>query len=210
MKNLKRVSLLLRDSDESQIHNIQIMDYLNERFMQLNDTGYAIAVEVVDDDNINRYIKKGVESTPALVLEDESEYGVNAIIATLAKLEIRRVPEPYTSREDPDEAFRALAMREIVHSDEQENENGQSSIRAKGQDFSDHPPDTKDLDSRMAHYESFYAERKGRNAPHKRGKAHKTPRNVPSAKQNVEKLISDKGYDAGEAAFMREISKNLE
>lgn len=217
MKQLQKVNILLKDSDESESHNIQILEYLNERYTQLNDVGYAIAIDIVDDSNINRFIKEGITSIPALYIDNptDAEYGVNAIIATLAKLEIKQSSNHMDTfmnhtRDDPEKAFRDMAMKEML-SGEQEDENATTSIRARGQDISDRPPNDKDIDAQMAKYDSYYAERKKRNMPPiKRGKSNFAPNKIPSAKQNVEKLIADKGYDKGEAAFMREIARNLE
>lgn len=217
MKQLQKVTILLKDSDESEVYNVQILEYLNDRYRQINDTGYAIAIDIVDDGNINRFIKKGITSIPALYIEDpeDAEYGVNAIIASLAKLEIKQSMNQHDSfvnqsRDDPERAFRDMAMKEML-SGAQEDESSASSVRAKGQDLADRPPNEKDIDAKMSQYESYYAERKKRNAPAgKKGKGNFAPAKVPSAKQNVEKLIADKGYDKGEAAFMREIARNLE
>jgi hypothetical protein len=216
MKQLQKVTILLKDSDESEVHNVQILEYLNDRYTQINDVGYAIAIDIVDDSNINRFIKKGITSIPALYIEEpeEAEYGVNAIIATLAKLEIKQSMNHMDSfvaqpRDDPEKAFRDMAMKEMM-SDAQEDESSASSIRAKGQDLADRPPNEKDIDAKMSQYESYYSERKKRNPVGKKGKGNFAPAKLPSAKQNVEKLIADKGYDKGEAAFLREIARNLE
>ena len=56
MKQLQKVTILLKDSDESEVYNVQILEYLNDRYRQINDTGYAIAIDIVDDGNINRFI----------------------------------------------------------------------------------------------------------------------------------------------------------
>lgn len=209
----KRVEVLLRDADESAAHNIRIVEYLNDRYRQINDAGYAVAIDIVDDDNINQFVRKGIASIPAIIVAGETEYGVNAIIATLAKLElapsINKDSFAGGSPEDPEEAFRALAMKEMM-SEEQEDINSTSTVRPKGQDVSDRPPNDKDLESKLARYDAYYSDRKRQGKPSKQGKAPPKNEPLPSAKKNVEKLIADKGYDKGEAAFMREIAKNLE
>lgn len=216
MQGIRKVRILLKDSDESEVHNIQIMEYLNERHCPINDAGYAITIDIVDDTNINKFIKQGVTSIPAIILpeDDDPMYGVNNIIATLAKLEIRQSKQAHSDRfggnyqNDPDESFRETILKEMM-SGEQEDENKTSSIRAKGQDIADRPPDEKDIDAKMAKYDSYYSGR-GKVPGGKKSKGPPTPVKIPSAKQNVEKLIADKGYDKGEAAFMREVARNLE
>ena len=215
---MKKISILLRDSDDSQEHNIRIMEYLNDRHKQLNNVGYAVSIDIVDDDNINIFIKRGVSSITALVLSkpqnDDTEYGVSSIIATLAKLEVpdNDHHDAFSDRrgDDPEQSFKDLVLKEAL-SGEQEDENMSSSIRAKGQDIADRPPNDKDIDAKLSKYESYYSERNNRgNKMHKKNKGPAPPAKVASAKQNVEKLISEKGYDKGEAAFMREIARNLD
>lgn len=216
MQGIRKVRILLKDSDESEVHNIQIMEYLNERHRPINDAGYAITIDIVDDTNINKFIKQGVTSIPAIILpnDDDPMYGVNNIIATLAKLEIMQNNQVQSDRfggnyqDDPDESFRETILKEMM-SGEQEDENKTSSIRAKGQDIADRPPDEKDIDAKMAKYDSYYSGR-GKAPGGKKSKGPPTPVKIPSAKQNIEKLIADKGYDKGEAAFMREVARNLE
>lgn len=217
MSGYKKVNILLRDTEDSQEYNERILEYLNDRHQELNDVGYAVAIDIIDDDNINKFIKKGITSIPALIVDDDVQYGVNSIFAKLAKLELvnNSVPnDPFTDRigsDDPEQAFRERAMKEMM-SDEQEDADSKSSVRAKGQDFAETPISEKDISEKMSQMDSYYAARKKRNNP--MGKQNKftpgKPPVVPSAKQNVEKLIADKGYDKGEAAFMREIARNLE
>ena len=217
MSGYKRVSILLRDTEDSQLHNERILEYLNDRHQQLNDVKFAVAIDIVDNDNINKFIKKGITSIPALIVDNDIQYGVNSILATLAKLEIMNntLPnDPFTDRidgDDPEQAFRDRALKEMM-SDEQDDIDSKSSVRAKGQDFAETPISEKDISEKMSQMDSYYAERKKRNNPMSK-KSKFTPGKppvVPSAKQNVEKLIAEKGYDKGEAAFMREIARNLE
>jgi hypothetical protein len=218
MLGLKKISILLKDSDENEGHNIQIMEYLNDRHRAINDAGYAIAIDIVEDDNINNYIKQGVISTPALILSDgenglhnDAQYGVNAIIAALAKLEVIQTSDHFyddNQGSNPEQSFRDIIIQEMMSS-EQEDESTLSKVRAKGQDLADRPPDEKDIDAKMAKYESYYSGR-GKIPVSKKNKQPDAAVKIPSAKQNIEKLIAVKGYDKGEAAFMREIASKLE
>ena len=194
---------------------MRIMEYLNDRHQSINDMGYAITIDIVEDSNINKFIKQGITSIPALVLpnDEDPQYGVNAIIAALAKLEVAQTASRsdhfYNDHQlaDPDESFRDTLMKEMMCG-EQEDENKTSSIRAKGQDLADRPPDEKDIDAKMSKYESYYSGR-GKAPVIKKNKPPAAAK-IPSAKQNIEKLIAEKGYDKGEAAFMREIASKLE
>ncbi len=216
MKEVQRITILLKDSSLETDYNQRIIEYLNDRHQELNDVGFVIAIEVIDDDNISKYIKLGITSTPALMTEEDVKYGVNSILATLAKMEI--VPQQATlaniaNKENIYEnAHRDLILEEMAAND-QEDKNGSSTIRAGRQDFSETAMSDKDIESRMSKYTAIYDARKERNTPGRRRpptSLPKTPSKVSNAKRNVEKLIESKGYDKGEAAFMREIAKNLE
>ncbi len=216
MANLQRVGILLRDSEESDEHNIRIMEYLNDRIHYLNDAGYAIAIDIVSDDNLNSFVRKGIVSIPALVLDDETEYGVNAIIATLAKLEVANPPKSkkskFLSRDDadPDEEYRDKILKEMMSGEEDpKDEIVPSSTNMRGQDM-DMPPSKQELAAKMAKYDAIYASRNKKGPPSGRKSVAPPVAKAPSAKQNVEKLIAKEGYDAAEAAFMRDIASRLE
>ena len=205
MKDFKRITILLKESSIEADFNKRIIEYLNDRHQELNNIGFVIAVEMIDESNINKFIKLGITSTPALMVEDETQYGVNSILATLAKLEIISPPQTdhfatNTGSELAD-AHRNMLLEEM-NSTEQEDENPSEPSMSSG-----------DIESRMSAYNSIYDARKKRNMPGRSKPTSvptKPPAKVSAAKQNVEKLIASKGYDAGEASFLREIARNLE
>lgn len=211
-KSFKRINILLRDSDDDMEYNVRIMEYINDRYTNINDVGYAIAIDVVDDTNINKFIKQGITSIPALILNDDVEYGVNAIIATLAKLEIKEMKQYQDkfSYKDPQESFNEQIRKEM-HSGEQEDENHSSSIRIGGADISDGPPNDDELEKKKSRMDAIYAERNKRNLPPKKGGKYKEPMNQQSGgKKSIEKVIESKGYDKNEAAFIRELARGYE
>lgn len=215
MKDYTRITILLKDSKDHIEYNQRIIEYLNERHTQLNDVGYAIAIEVVDNNNINDFIKSGISSIPALVANDSTEYGVNSIISKLARLEVVSLPASkatFENPEDSNDAFMSMIMEEMT-SDEQETDGASSStIKMKGQDYPEAAMDSKDIDQKMSAYESIYKERAKKNPmANKRGPTTAPSKvKLPTAKENVEKLIAAKNYDKGEAQFMREIAQNLQ
>ena len=202
MKDFKRITILLKESSVEDDYNKRIVEYLNDRHRKLNDIGFVIAVEMIDDSNINKFIKLGITSTPALMVEDDIQYGVNSILATLAKLEIVSPPQ---MDHFADNAGSELAdahhnmLLEEMNSTEQEDENPSEPSMSSG-----------DMESRMSAYNSIYDARKKRNTPG-RSKPTSTPPKHPAkvsdAKRNVENLIASKGYDAGEAAFRKANAK---
>lgn len=217
MSELKKVRILLRDSDDSEEHNTQILEYLNERHEYLNDVGYAIAIDIVDSTNINRFIKQGVTSIPALIPPDsdatDAQYGVNVILSSLAKLEVTRSSsrDMFASARhtDPEEDFRERAIKEMM-SGEQDDPDSTSSVRMRGQDYSESPMNERDTEAKMAKYQAYYDARKKTPGSKKAVRPGVAKAKMPSAKQNVEKLIAEKGYDKGEAALMREVVRNLD
>lgn len=162
-----RVDVLLKDSDESYAHNCRIMDYLNDRYKKLNDAQYAIAIDIIDDDNINDYVKRGVESIPALIVDDDIEYGVNNILATLAKLEVSKTSkrlkeDKLSSEEDHQQQFRDRVLKEMMSGTQDDNESA-STVKVKGQDYAETPINDKDISEKMSQYDSYYSERKKHN-----------------------------------------------
>lgn len=211
MTSFRRITVLLKESPDDTAYNKQILEYLNDRHQELNNANYAIGIEIVDDSNINKFIRLGVSSTPALMLEDNIEYGVSSIIAILAKLEITQEALVPTKAMEPDNDAHYQLVMEEMRGDEQEDEHSSSSVKPKHQDYSESPMSEGDIQSRMSKYSAIYDARKQKD-PRNKQKATPAPKtkNVSSARADVEKLISSKGYDRGEAAFMREIAKNLE
>lgn len=219
MNEFKRVSVLLRDSEDSQEHNEQIIQYLNERHEYINDMRYHIAVDIVDDTNINKYIKQGITSIPALIPPEgdttDAVYGVNAILASLSKLEVihsgARKVDSFASQldSDPDDAYRARAIKEMLSGEEDDHERA-SSVRMRGQDVADTPLNERDVEAKMSKYQAIYDARKKLPGNGKKPIQSFAKSKPPSAKQSIEKLIAEKGYDKGEAALMREVVRNLD
>ncbi len=215
MKEFQRITILLKESEDDADYNKRILEYLNDRHRELNNVGFAIAIEVVDDGNINTYIKNGITSTPALLIDNNIEYGVSSILATLAKLEISapKSINSFSNAPDEDEIanIHQAKMLEEMRSNAPDDENSQSTVRAKHQDFSEAPMSEREREARMSKYDSVYKDRMKNNPANRHNKSGPVaPAAVPSAKKNVDKLIESKGYDKAEAAFMREIAKNLD
>lgn len=205
MKDFRRITILLKESSAEADYNKRIVEYLNDRHRELNDVGFVIAVEMIDDSNINKFIKLGITSTPALMIDDDTQYGVSSILATLAKLEIISAPQMdhFTDNAGSElaDAHHSMLLEEMA-STEQEDENPSEPSMSSG-----------DIESRMSAYNSIYDARKKRNVPGRSkptSASTKPPVKASAAKQNVENLIKSKGYDAGEASFLREIARNLE
>jgi hypothetical protein len=200
MKEYKRITILLKDSPDHNDYNKRILEYLNDRHQNLNDVGYVIAIEVVDNTNINSFISAGITSIPALLLDNDMEYGVNSIISTLAKLEITNIT-PMNSgfknnTDNSNDTFRDLIMEEMLAGEQETDGGGASSIKPKHQDYPEEAMSSKDIDQKMTKYEAIYKAREKSNPKRNNNKIPSIAvSNIPTAKQNVEKLIAEKNYD---------------
>lgn len=203
----EKVEILLRNTDESLDHNKRILEYLDERYQHINNAGYAIAIEVVEDENINKFIKRNIVSIPALVSGDQIEYGVNSILATLARLEIKRqimLDTPMNDEYSIAQSHHDMILKEMC-SGEPDDDQTETSIRFKNQDISDSAMSDKDIESKMAKIEAIYSSRKKNNPQAMARKSAMAPvKSVETMQQRTEKSIQARGYSQGEDVLMRE------
>lgn len=229
MAQYTKVSIILKDAQSHMDYNRRIIEYLNDRHTDINDNFYTIAIEIADDSNINDYALEGMESLPALRVSDGTEfvYGVNSILAILAKLEIPSQPvqtkasqpeaiNQYSSTDDsPDNAFYKMAMEEMQNG-EQEDGTEPSTIKAYNQDLLESPLTEKMIEEKAKAYTQIYEDRRKRNgkmAGHRTSKSNSTPpsqRTTPGGGVNVDKFIQNGGFDKGEEMLMRQIAQNLQ
>lgn len=111
---MNKVTLILQESEDNEAFNNMLLDFITDRHKYINDNNYVIAIEIIDNTNLNTFIKKGITSTPALLLDyrvadstgtkigkkntggsmqgtnPDIIYGVNAILAELSKLEFSK------------------------------------------------------------------------------------------------------------------------
>jgi hypothetical protein len=83
---MNEIIVLLKDNKKHNQYNKQLISFLNEYHESLNDNKYLINIKIVDDNNIDKYIKSGIESIPAINIDNEFIYGVNQIIQKLSIL----------------------------------------------------------------------------------------------------------------------------
>ncbi len=217
MKSLTELVLLLRDFEDDIEFNKRIMDYINDRYTYIIDSGYYFTIEILDDTNINEFIKKGINSIPALIHNNDIDYGVNNIIVSLAKLETLKnlaVSSEKYDETDRINDFYKTAMEEML-GDEQESENAPSTIKMKNQDYSESPIDDKEINSKFSKMDSYYQQRfkKDKKGGQIRSKLDNKEEIVKpkltTAQQEIENLISSKGYDKAEADFWRQNASNI-
>lgn len=218
---------MLKDADTHDDYNKRIIEYLNDRYMAINDNMFTIAINIVDDSNINDYVLQGMESVPAMKIsqDDDYIYGVNSILSTLAKLEIidnaptentdhitpqQKTHEPTysTSNEVVSDSFYEMALNEMKL-DDQEDPDAPSTIKPYREDLQETPLTDKLIEEKSKAYNAIYESRKqkqGRPVPTPRSGPRKT---IKTGGVDVDKFIQKGGYDKGEEMLMRQIAQNL-
>lgn len=227
MSRYSKVLIILKDAPNHTDYNKRILEYLNDRYTAINDNMFSIAIDVADDSNINEFALKGIESVPAMHINknDSFIYGVNSILATLAKLEIIDndveqqsqnnkqgfVASSNANQDDSQEnnAFYDMVMEEMKCDDQEDN--SPSTLKAYNQESLESPLNEKSIEEKAKAYNKIYDQRRNRNG----GKAgpKQTPRrasnDITPSGINVDNFIAKGGYDKGEELFMRQIAQNL-
>ena len=219
MSTYTKVTILLRDSPKQIDYNKRIIEYLSDRITSINDNKFTIGITIIDNSNLNDYIKKGVESIPALLLtpNDPYIYGVNSILSMLAKLEIIQHDSKEDSKKDDfkesnkttsDEgdinSFYAMALAEMKSGEEDDHETA-SSVKPHLQDLAETPLTDKMIEEKRKAYDSIYESRKNKN-----GKAPPKAKSSNSNKNTSVNLdtITD-GYTDAERMLMEQIAQNI-
>lgn len=228
MPSYTKVSIILKDAPNHEDYNKRIIEYLNDRHTAINDNMFTIAIEVVDDNNLNDYVLQGMESVPAMLITQDEPYvyGVNSILSMLSKLEIiengapskgngDKMTSAYGASNDSSnhvDAFYNMALQEMK-SDDQEDPDAPSSIKPYQQDYSESPLTEKMIEEKSQAYNKIYEERGRRNGkPGKRPTPSKHSKPIKGARTgvDVDKFIQSGGFDKGEEMLMRQIAQNLQ
>lgn len=81
---MNEITILLRDDIDHLEYNMQIMSFLNEKYIKLNSKKFSIRPIRVHDTNIDTYARIGIRSLPALLNhKNHQENGVSNIIKFL-------------------------------------------------------------------------------------------------------------------------------
>jgi hypothetical protein len=221
MSRYTKVLIVLKDASTHSDYNKRIIEYLNDRHTAINDNMFAVTIDVADDSNINDYVREGIESIPALrVSGDESfTYGVNSILAALARLEIAPTPQPEHSShiqsndtyDDKSSAFYQMALKEM-NCDDQEDPDAPSTLKAYHQDTPEAPLNDKSIEEKTKAYTRIYEDRRKRCASKSTPSKHVSRAVKPtpqSGRVDVDRFIQSGGFDKGEELLMRQIAQNL-
>lgn len=229
MPGYTKVSIVLKDAEKHDDYNKRIIEYLNDRYMALNDNMFTIAINVANDSNINDYVLQGMESVPAMRIskDDDYIYGVNSILSTLAKLEIINntlteasgeaasqkqepihTPEYGAPQETATSSFYEMALNEMKL-DDQEDPDAPSTLKAYREE-QEVPLTEKSIEEKAKAYNKIYESRRqnqGKQAPPRHTAPRKT---VKPGGVDVDTFIKKGGYDKGEEMLMRQIARNLD
>lgn len=213
-----KVQIVLKNAGNHHDYNKRILEYLNDRHTAINDNKYTVAIEVADETNIDDFVIQGMESLPSLQIDpnDPFIYGVNSIIAMLAKLEIVEGKDSFISKKeessDDINAYYSMALEEMKNKDEDDNESP-STIKAYRADVPEAPMTDKMIEEKSKAYNKIYEDRRKRNEkPGAKynpsgGKDSFNPKNAKEV--DIDKLIRDSDYDEDEAMLMRRIAAQL-
>jgi hypothetical protein len=83
MENLHILKIFVKDSKKTENrYNKNLFEFLNNNVEEIIDSNYYIRLVLIDESNINKFIKLGVKSTPALLDEEQQKTvtGVEQII----------------------------------------------------------------------------------------------------------------------------------
>jgi hypothetical protein len=220
MVGFTKVVIFLKDTANHEDYNRRILDYLKDRHQPINDNKFTIAIEVVDASNVNEYVLAGMESVPALRMQKDGAfiYGVNSILATLAKLEVigaaggSATAKKAAADAALQDSFYNMAMKEMA-SDEQEDDTIPSTVKAYRTETPETPITEKMIEEKTKAYTRIYEERQSRNGRRPaRGSGGNPPSSAPTGMKrptgeiDVDKLISTGGFDKGEAMLMRQMA----
>jgi hypothetical protein len=200
------------------------MDYLNDRHTAINDNHFTISIEVADNASINGFVVDGVESVPAMRIHQDELYiyGVNSIIAALAKLETL---EPSQDQQQPKERNRVLKpmsklsaaseetastfydmIMDEMNNDEQEDPDIPSTIKTHHQDLPETPLNDNNIAEKMKAYEGLY--NMDSKQPRKKpvvGKLRATNAPPTNVDIDMDKSFAKSGFDNNEENFIREL-----
>ena len=226
MATYSKVLVVLKDADNHMDYNKRIIEYLNDRHTAINDNKYTIAIEVADDNNINDFVLEGVESLPAIRVNEDQPftYGVNSILAALAKLEVANrssftnggtQSQPKTesfliekAEDNCQNPFYDMVMQEMK-CDDQEDPDAPSTVKAYHQDLPETPLTERSIEEKSKQYNKIYEQRRNRGPQRAPPKKQQTQLSGPPSKMNVDSFIAKGGYDKGEELIMRQIAQNL-
>ncbi len=211
---MKNIYIILKDAYNHNDYNKRIIEYLNDRYEYINDAEYKVNIDIINDSNIDDYVKKGIESVPALIIDDYIEHGVNSIISKLSKLEddkpINNKPKEseilntdsivVENKNIDDDTFYKKAMEQMLNLDDDDDDIS-TPIKIRNQDI-ESPMDDKYIENQKQKFQDIMSERNRKNT-------NLTPKPKSTKKNDLYNTIAKESYDKGEEGYMRQIIEDM-
>ncbi len=217
---MEPVLILIKNEEKHKEFNSRLLEYVNDRHSYINNNGFRIKFDIIDSDNMDDYVSKGVESIPAMLIHTDVVHGVNTILSDLAKLEMIKADPPArrgssegfetekaTQPKTGPASFHDMAMREMLSGDQEDESGcGPSTVSIKNQNV-ETPMDDKTIEDKRAVYDSMMADRKSRSQRANKSLPKSSTRIAPQ--KDLFKTIQNENYDKGEEMFMKSVIANM-
>lgn len=83
---MKEILILFKNDPKHDKYNRQIFEFLNNQYQNLNNIGFKINPIIINNNNIDKYVRSGIGNLPSLIYEEEDiKSGSTAIINFLTK-----------------------------------------------------------------------------------------------------------------------------
>ncbi len=219
MAKYQKVNIVLKDDPRHDTDNERIMDYLNDRYQIINDCHYVIILTVLDQSNIDDFVKKDLETLPAMEVEGgDYIYGVNSIIAELAQLECKQqIIQAKNKMQLKDNSIDLKSAKtidemienEIANKDLQDEEESQGATGAgyhKAKGASESVLTESEITAKIDRYSEIYKSPSDAAAPPRRASKGKPITSIATAKltdDDVDDMMAKSGFDKQEQLLMR-------
>ncbi len=132
MESLNILKIFIKDSKKTENrYNKNLFEFLNNNVEEIVDSNYYIRLILIDDSNIDKFVKLGIKSTPALLDENENKTvtGVEQIIKYIVskcenweeevetKCPIKRETLSNDKNFDKNDDLRSYFMNEVMGDD---------------------------------------------------------------------------------------------
>lgn len=161
MSKYTKLRLFLKDQQSQIENNKTILEFLNSYHKNINDNGYTVRIDIIDQSNINQFALMGIQTIPALQIDSEFIYGTSSVINALMEIGKEQFEEPEPQQKKPN--VENIFQREIFSTDqENEHEEPQQIQQQKnvGRQVYEDNWDEKDIASKMEDMKQKFANRK--------------------------------------------------
>lgn len=161
MSKYMKLRLFLKDQQSQIDNNKNILEFLNTYHTNINDNGYTIRIDIIDQSNINQFALEGIQTIPALQHDGKFIYGTNAIITELVEIGKEKFQEQEQQPKYKKNNVQNIFQQEIFSKDQEDaNDQPQSTGKKPGRQDYELAVDEKDLTARLEQMNNQFANRK--------------------------------------------------